>query len=170
MPQSTAIKPYWYLLHTKPRQEETAFLNLNRQGYSCYLPKFKAQRIRCGKTEWLQEALFPRYLFIHLTHHPDGQTWAPIRSTIGVSQMVCFGGQPARIDDGLIHALQKREQRTEMLFTAGDAVMVTEGPFAGVEAIYSTTNPEQRALVLLKLLNTQVTLPIEVYKLRKVAP
>ena len=28
----------WYLIHTKPRQEHIALTNLERQGYTCYLP------------------------------------------------------------------------------------------------------------------------------------
>lgn len=113
---------------------------------------------------------FSRYLFIHLTCHAEGQSWAPIRSTFGVSQMVNFGGLPARIDDAIIHALQAKEQPAQKLFSPGDLVVVTEGPFTGIEAIYKTTDPQQRALILLEMLQTPTTLPIEAYKLRKVQP
>lgn len=61
-----------------------------------------------------------------------------IRSTLGVSQLVHFGSQPAKVDDGLIDHLHQQEQAlpTEAMSHAGDSVIIAEGPFAGIEAIY----------------------------------
>lgn len=28
---------HWYVIHTKPRQEQRALLNLAQRGYNCYL-------------------------------------------------------------------------------------------------------------------------------------
>jgi hypothetical protein len=36
----------WYLVHTKPRQEDVALANLERQGYECYLPQLRIERNR----------------------------------------------------------------------------------------------------------------------------
>ena len=56
----------WYLVYTKPRQEEVALTNLTRQGYGVYLPRLRQLRKRSGKQVPVVEPLFPRYLFIHL--------------------------------------------------------------------------------------------------------
>ena len=29
---------HWYVIHTKSQQEQRALLNLEQQGYECYLP------------------------------------------------------------------------------------------------------------------------------------
>ncbi len=34
----------WYLIHTKPRQEHIALTNLERQGYTCYLPLLRVEK------------------------------------------------------------------------------------------------------------------------------
>lgn len=56
----------WYLVHAKPRQEDVALANLERQGYACYLPQMRIERVRRRKAEVATEPMFPRYLFVRL--------------------------------------------------------------------------------------------------------
>ena len=111
----------WYLIHTKPRQEALALTNLSRQGFECYMPMLRLEKIRQRKTALVAEAMFPRYLFIRLDTSGSGQSWSPIRSTLGVNQLVRFGGQPAKVDGQLIDLIRSREQGTQAqaLFSAG---------------------------------------------------
>jgi transcriptional antiterminator RfaH len=160
----------WYLVHTKPRQENVALTNLERQGYECYMPVAKVERIRSRKATLFSEPLFPRYIFIHLDGSSSGKSWSPIRSTLGVQHMVHFGNRAAKVDDALIAALREREQTLpeQKLFQTGDAVIVKDGPFVGLEAIYKTTNAERRALILLEMLHKPVTVHIDTAQLIKI--
>ena len=153
----------WYVVHTKPRQEELALLHLQRQGYVCYLPRLKVEKVRQRKLQLITEPMFSRYLFIQLDSGLSAKSWSPIRSTVGVSQMVYFGTRPAMVDAALIHELQSREESLpeQILFKAGDRVQIKQGPFAGLEAVYQLKDAQQRALVLLELLSKKVTLPID---------
>lgn len=159
----------WYLIHTKPRQEALALTNLSRQGFECYMPMLRLQKIRQRKTALVAEAMFPRYLFIRLDTSGSGQSWSPIRSTLGVNQLVRFGGQPAKVDGQLIDLIRSREQGThaQPLFSAGDNVTVADGPFAGLEAIYQTTDAESRSMILLNILSKPVAMRIDSASLRK---
>lgn len=159
----------WYLVHTKPRQEHIALTNLERQGYSCYLPQLRSEKIRRGKVEVVTEAMFPRYLFMKLDSSDTGKSWSPIRSTLGVSQLVYFGIQPAKVDDQLIALLQHQETAhpTELLFSSGDCVTIADGPFAGIQAIYQTMDGEQRSMILLEILKKPVAMSIETASLSK---
>lgn len=159
----------WYLVHTKPRQEDVALANLERQGYECYLPQMRIERIRRRKAEVTTEPMFPRYLFIRLDSSDQGKSWSPIRSTLGVSQLVHFGARAAKVDDTLVHLLRQREQvmPAEAMFASGDSVVITDGPFAGIEAIYQTTDAERRAFILLEILSKPVPMQIDVGRLRK---
>ena len=163
----------WYAIQTKPRQESLAVTNLERQGFSCYLPLITLEKLRRGKKVMVEEAMFPGYLFIELDASGTGQSWAPIRSTFGVSKLVSFGGQPAKVDGRLISQLQNHEQsRFETpthLFNQGEKVVVLDGPFAGLEAIYQMDNAEQRCMVLLNMLSKQVPLQVDANNLRKVS-
>ena len=153
----------WFVVHTKPRQEELALSHLQRQGYACYLPRIRVERILRRKLQLVMEPMFARYLFIQLDSSPSAKSWSPIRSTVGVSQMVYFGSKPAMVDAALIHELQSREASfpEQILFKTGDRVQIKQGPFAGLEAVYQIKDAQQRALVLLELLSKKVTLPID---------
>ena len=158
----------WYLVHTKPRQEEIALANLERQGYECYLPQMRIERIRRRKAEVATEPMFPRYLFIRLDSSDQGKSWSPIRSTLGVSQLVHFGARAAKVDDTLVDLLRQRERflPTEAMFHSGDSVVIADGPFAGIEAIYQTVDAE-RAFILLEILAKPVSMHIDAGRLRK---
>jgi len=159
----------WYLVHTKPRQEDVALANLQRQGYECYLPQMRVERIRRRKAEIAAEPMFPRYLFIQLDSSDQGKSWSPIRSTLGVSQLVHFGARAAKVDDALVELLRQRGQVMPMnaMFHSGDPVVVTDGPFAGIEAIYQTADADRRAFILLEILSKPVSMQIDTGRLRK---
>jgi transcription elongation factor/antiterminator RfaH len=163
----------WYLVHTKGRQEDTAITNLQRQNFRCYMPMLYVQKVRRGKPLIVAEPMFPSYVFVQLdtSENMKGQSWSPIRSTLGVRDLVKFGGHPAKVDADLITALHEREQlqqsNPQALFAAGDKVVITDGPFAGIEAIYQTGDAEQRSMILLSMLNKPVAMRIEPGKLRK---
>jgi len=160
----------WYLVHLKPHQENVALANLERQGYECYLPQIRLERIRRSKVEVVTEPMFLRYLFIRLDRSDQGKSWSPIRSTLGVSQLVTFGSRPAKVDDTLIDILRQQERilPKQNMFYRGDLVLITDGPFAGLEAIYQTMDGKQRALILMEILAKHVPMEIDAGRLKKV--
>ena len=161
----------WYLIHTKIRQERVALENLERQGFECFLPVMRAEKLKRGALQVVQEALFPRYLFIRLGSGLGSQSWAPIRSTLGVSRLVTFGLIPAKIDDDLIGVLRNQSESSDVVlrhFEPGEQVVVTDGSFVGVEAIYQMADAEGRVMVLLNILSKQVKMSVSPASIRKV--
>ena len=145
----------WYLIYCKPRGEELAQEHLERQDYEIYLPFILARIKRRGRVTKEIQPMFPRYLFIRLSDKTDD--WGPIRSTIGVSNLVKFGMKPARIPEDLITKLKENEENkgfrdipSEKL-NPGDNVLIAEGPFEGYEATLFSQNSETRVNVLLKI-------------------
>jgi len=163
----------WYVIHSKPRQESRALLNLQNQGYTCYLPIVPVQKLRNGKVKTQLDPLFSRYLFIQLSLAHTGQSWAPIRSTLGVSTLLMFGNEPARVAPQLIDVLREREQlvlsEPVALHKAGDKLQITEGPFAGLEAVFQMSDGEARAIVLIDILSRPTKLNVAMQTLRKCA-
>ncbi len=163
----------WYVIHSKPRQEARALLNLQNQGYTCYLPVCPVQKLRNGKVKTQLDPLFFRYLFIQLSLAHSGQSWAPIRSTLGVSTLLMFGNEPARVAPHLIDVLRDREQlvmaEPVALHQPGDKLQITDGPFAGLEAVFQMTDGEARAIVLIDILSRSTKLNVAMDTLRKCA-
>ncbi|MEY3490244.1 MAG: transcription antitermination protein RfaH, partial [Pseudomonadota bacterium] len=120
----------WYVVHTKPRQEQRALENLQRQGFKAWLPTIEVEKLRRGKLTRVIEPMFSRYLFIQLD--TTQSNWSPIRSTLGVSKLVSFGNVPAVVPDPLIQALQQADgSQREYLLKEGDAVQFVSGPLQG---------------------------------------
>ena len=162
---------YWYVVHTKPMQEKCALDNLQRQGYPCYLPTLPTESLRQGVLKVKGKPLFPRYLFIRLGLENSARSWMPIRSTKGVSRLVSFGIEPARVDDGLIELLRAHEAamqtEPERLFKHGESVRLTEVPFAGIEGIYQMADDERRVMVLIEILSKSVAVRVSPASLRR---
>ena len=141
----------WYVVQTKPRQEFRAWGHLSNQGFRCVLPTLQAEKIRRGKRVFVNEPLFARYLFIEFG--AADTRWSVLRSTCGVSRLVAFGGVPATLPPGWIEALQNQAVAPRRLFEPGERVVVTQGPFSGLEGIYQMPDGDSRAIVLLELLS-----------------
>lgn len=154
------LSHFWYLIHTKPKEEARALTNLERQGYGVYLPYIATEYRQKGILAIRQEPLFPRYLFVQIPSGLEEQTWVPIRSTLGVSSVVKVGDSPVHVPESLIESLRALEQNQmqspKELFSPGDRVVITQGPFTGVEAIFKIKKGSERVFVLITMLNKQV--------------
>ena len=146
----------WYVIYTKSRKEKIALQNLNAQGYDAHLPLIKLEKIIRHKKAIVEEPLFPRYLFIRLDEQAS-QDWSPIRSTIGVSQMVKFGNLLAQLPDEVVQmTFNLQSQPVMQTISSGEAVIINDGPFKGIEALFSHFDGDQRAVLLLNLLEKTV--------------
>lgn len=158
-------KKYWWLVKTRTHQDEKAELNLNKQDYITYRPQAKRLRKFRGKMKERIESLFPGYIFIQLDLSSDD--WAPIRSTYGVSHLVSFGKKPALVPDKLIEEIKEKqdllaEKSIDLdRYKKGDKVIVDqEGAFKGMEGIFQNYDGEQRAIILLSILQSKSVLAL----------
>lgn len=158
---------HWYCVHTKPRAEWQALENLERQAFTCFLPRLARRRMRARRSESNIEALFPNYLFLYAD--PELQSLAPVRSTRGAIGLVRFANEPAVVPTALVERLRGDADADgiitppEPILRPGDAILVADGPLAGLQGIYSNARGEHRAIVLLTLLGQPqaVNLPLD---------
>lgn len=171
MPSHESPVKSWYIVYTKVRQEDVALTNLERQGYSAYLPRCRHIRKRQARSMAIIEPLFPRYLFIHLDTLTDN--WGPIRSTLGVVSLVRFGQKPARVPNALIAFLRSQEgvdglhSWAEPGYQTGERVRVADGPLEGYEGILLAKTSRERVVVLLDSLGKQVRTQLGVDRLER---
>ena len=147
----------WYLIKTKSRQENVAMINLENQEYSTYCPTVTINNKHI--------VLFPGYLFIYLDKKKEN--WSPIRSTKGVVNFVRFGLNFAQVPDTVIKFLKanqlinKEKLKNLNRFKSGDKVQITDGVFKNCVAIFKSSKPEERVLLLLNLLGQQQAITIK---------
>ncbi len=161
----TATPEAWYVVQTKPRQEPRAREHLENQGIRCVLPMLRVEKMRRRTRQWVDEPLFARYLFID---RGDAEArWSVLRSTRGVSNVVRFGGVPAKVPSVWINSFLARERPPVRLFSTGQRVVVTQGLFTGIEGIYQLPDGDSRAIVLLDLLGKRCAGKFSVEALRR---
>lgn len=146
----------WYLLYCKRGQLLRAKEHLERQAVHCLSPMIALEKTVRGKRTQVNEPLFPNYLFIEFD--PESIHTTTISATRGVSHFVRFGNQPATVPLDVIVALQRPIEPTveNELPQPGDTVIITEGAFEGLQAIFTEPDGEARSMLLLNLLNKQV--------------
>ena len=147
----------WYLIKSKPRQEDIAVNNLENQNYCTYCPKSVINK--------KEVVLFPGYIFIQLDKKT--QDWIPIRSTKGVSNFVRFGLNFAKVPNSVIEFIKSNELNTKdkMInlnnYKLGDNVQITEGVFKNCVAIFKSFKPNDRVMLLINLLGQQQSINTE---------
>ena len=165
-------EPSWFAVYAKPRQEQIALLNLERQGFHCFLPMAENPYQRRTDKNPRHEPLFPRYLFLNAI--ADQQSLGPVRSTRGVANLVRFGMKLVEVPHRIIaHIEERRDPETGLVrldpvpVAVGDRVRVFDGPFAGIEGIFKVRKGSDRALLLIEMLGTESTVEVDSLLLQK---
>ena len=166
-------QPNWFAVVTKPRQEQIALENLQRQDFKCFLPMAEnPYQRRSKKQKQIIEPLFPRYLFLNAI--ATTQNLAPVRSTRGVISMVRFGTELAVIPDSIIQAIKNRmEPNTGLIkikpvqIKAGDKVKIFDGPLAGINGIVTERSSENRAQILMNLMGRPTKVEVNALTLQR---
>ncbi|AVJ15868.1 transcription/translation regulatory transformer protein RfaH [Serratia rhizosphaerae] len=148
----------WYLLYCKRGQLLRAQEHLERQAVGCFSPVIALEKIVRGKRTTVNEPLFPNYLFV--AFDPERIHTTTISATRGVSHFVRFGSLPTIIPQTVIEELRTHTSDTYVdpeTPQPGDTVLITDGVFEGLQAIYTEPDGEARSMLLLNLINKQVT-------------
>jgi len=153
----------WFAVRCRPGREGTAFLELERQGFVVYLPQEQRLIRHARKMVKAPRPFFPGYLFLHLAPHE--RKWTSIRSTPGVLCAVHFGLCYPFVPERLIAALKGLEDEDGFIckgadsvspFKPGERVVVRDGQFSGIEGLFVCRNGDERAMVLLGMLQREV--------------
>lgn len=160
----------WYVAHTHVRAEAKAHMNLERQGFSAYLPRFIKTRRHARRIERFVAPLFPRYVFVEADLMRD--QWRCLYSTIGVRHVVSRGGEPAPVPDEAIAEIRNREDKDGYValgsgvpFRRGDSVRIVDGAFVDMVGLFDSVSEQERVFVLLSLLGRQVRVALPLHAL-----
>jgi transcriptional antiterminator RfaH len=149
----------WFLLQTKVKQEQRAAENLERQDVVSFCPMIRVDKISRGRRAEVLDVLFPGYLFVQLGESSVSTT--AVRSTRGVSHFVTSAGAPIKVPQGLVDQLRQRvtadaDMVMSQLPKSGAKMQVIDGPFKGLNAVFTEPDGNNRAIVMVTLLSQQV--------------
>lgn len=160
--------PYnaWYALHTKPRQEKRAFLNLQAWGIETLVPWLRSSSGQPSLTP-----LFPGYIFGRLD---IARVLHKISFTRGVSHVVSFGGVPAVVEEDVIATIRSRLDESGVarivgVLKPGDIVRVEAGPLRSLVGVFERElSGSERIEILLTTIAYSVRIKIPHYAVGKV--
>lgn len=145
----------WYIVRTKPKQEERAILNLENQGFGVFAPELTVKKLRRGVRTSVVERMFPGYVFVK----PDNiiEQFYKLRSTYGVAGVLRFGDNIPKVPQSWIDQMRGVDQLTdEQAPQVGDTVEIQQGPFRGFLAQIVKLDGESRCFVMLEWMQKEV--------------
>jgi len=161
----------WYLLQTKSNAYFTACENLRRQGFDVFLPLIAKTTKKNGKFLDNKTPLFPGYLFMGSSINPI--PWKSVSGTRGISKAVTLDGVYRPVSHSIIEGLQHRCNKDGVIqslndLVLGDRAKIEKGPFAGFICTVDQITDDQRAWVLIDLLQQQTRAEVSLVSVSKI--
>ncbi|HTI08482.1 MAG TPA: UpxY family transcription antiterminator [Puia sp.] len=156
----------WYLIYTKPRHEKKVHTRLNEMQINSFLPLTKKLRTWHDRKKYIDEPLFPSYVFIYLN---SLQNYYEGIDAEGSLYYVRTGKEIARIQDSVVNNIKlvaehaKDPEISETRFQPGHKLVISKGALTGLACEVIESNSKQKLLVRVDLLqrNILITLPAE---------
>jgi len=151
----------WYALQVRPRHEKSVAAALNYKALETYLPMYRSTRKWADRKKEIELPLFSGYVFCRF----DSPQKVSLLNTIGVLTIVGIGRTPAPIEESEIRNLRRLEA-TELnrepcpYPSAGEEVIVCQGPLKGVTGTFVKVNRQSRLLLSVKLLHRAVSIEV----------
>lgn len=161
------INNNWFCIYTNPREEQIALNELINQGLDVYFPKYLRTVSHARKIQEKIFPLFPRYFFVL---EKENVSFSLIKRTRGVANYIHQNdGTPVRVKQEIIDFIKSRENSygyvkiNNQRFIKGDKIVVTNGTFSNLSAVFLKQSGEERANIILEFLGREniLDMPLE---------
>ena len=161
----------WYVVQSKPREEERARHFLEEKGFDTYLPIMEVLKVRGFKNVKTESALFPGYLFCRF--NPD-ESLAHVRWTRGVKKLLPESVNPIPVDNEVVKAIRNLQQKDGVIrkqpLQQLDKIRIARGPMKDILGVFDYwTSDQGRVKVLLNFISYQASVELHHSLVEKVA-
>ena len=164
----------WYVVHTRPKQEDRTSTNLRAWGIETLSPKLRVNKFNefTGKLTQIVKPLFPRYIFSRFRYD---QTYHRVRYTRGVHSLVSFNDQPVPVADEIIELVRLQIGGDGFVKTVdelkpGDEVIINNGRFQNFCGVFERGMPDSdRVRILLNTVSFQAHVVVDRALVNRVA-
>ena len=162
----------WYVVQSKPREEERALHFLREKGFDAYLPRMEVVKVLKFKDVKTKKPLFPGYLFCRF--QKEDESLAHVRWTQGVKKLLPESVSPMPVDDEVVQAIHSLEQEDGVIrkqpLEKNDRVRIARGPMKDILGIFEHwTSDQGRVKVLLNFISYQATVELHHSLVERVA-
>ena len=170
----------WYIIHTYAGHENKVARSLKQRMeamgfadriFDIVVPTRDTIKVSQGKKETVKEKIFPGYVLVKMIL--DDETWFLIRSTQGVTSFIGAGNKPTPISEKEVEAIQQFMQQATPTFqtnyTIGEAVKITDGPFADFLGTIDSIDQEKGKLhVLVSIFGRETPVELDFLQVKKI--
>ena len=162
----------WYVIHTKPGDEDRVRTNLHNQEIESFLPLLETYQYCNGRMIPKIKPLFPNYLFARLDLELH---YYKVKWTRGVNKILGSGNKPVPISAKVIQTIKERSGKDNLIkledeLRDGDMVQVNSGPFKNLRGVFQKMmSSKGRVRILLSLIGVDVPVQISRWQIKKVA-
>lgn len=161
---TTTFHKGWYLIYTKPRHEKKVHAQLNELQINSLLPTKKTLRTWHDRNKYIDEPLFPSYVFIYLNNMQNYYDGIDIDGSL---YYVKTGKQMAQVSEMVVNNIRlvtdqvKELEVSDDRFQPGRKLVIAKGALTGLSCEVVEFNNKQKLLVRVDLLkrNILLTLP-----------
>jgi len=161
----------WYLIYTRPRHEKKVNARLIDMNITTFLPVKKTLRIWHDRKKYVDEPLFPSYVFIHLD---DIQHYYEGVDVEGALYYVRSGNEIARVHDSIVENIRLLTGKTSELEVSSDHVrpghrlVIREGALTGLACEVVEFDSRQQLLVRVELLQRNILIKMAAEQLMSI--
>jgi len=162
---------FWFVVHTKPGNEERVKTNLLNQEIESFLPLLKVRQYSGGKLVQRIRPLFPNYLFARLDL---GTHYYKVKWTRGVNKILGSKTGPIPISEKVVEMIRERAGEDNLIeledeLKDGDTIQVTSGPLKDLLGVFKKEmSSKGRVKVLLSLIGVEVPVQISRWQIKKI--
>ena len=152
----------WYVVQSKPREEERAQHFLNEKNLQTYLPRMEVVTNRGSRSVIEEKPLFPGYLFCRFD--PE-ESLAYVRWTKGVAKILPESVNPMPVSEGVVRAIRGIENKDGIIrkrpFEKNERIRIARGSMKHMLGIFDHwTSDQGRVRVLLNFVNYQASVEL----------
>ncbi|MEK7188435.1 MAG: transcription termination/antitermination protein NusG, partial [Patescibacteria group bacterium] len=131
----------WYVVHTQSGHEmrvaetlrqRVETMGLEEKVFELLIPTQDRVIIRGGKKAQIKEKILPGYLLVKMVN--DEESWLGVRTTPGITGFVGVGNRPTPLGasevENILKFISSPAPRFKTRFSTGEAIKITDGPFA----------------------------------------
>ncbi len=172
-------KAKWYVIHIQTGYEQKTkqaleqrikSLGVEDKIFKVVIPIKEVVTVKKGKKTKVKEKVFPGYILVKMIM--DDHSWLVVRTTEGVTGFVGAGLKPTPISEKEVEAIMKFVQQEQPKFKAkfsvGEAVKITEGPFAEFLGTIEAVDEERgKVKVLVSVFGRETPVELDFLKIKK---
>jgi len=172
----------WYVIHTQTGAEEKAraglesrmaTTNLKEYVGEIVVPTEQVSEIHGGKKRITSRKFFPGYILVHMEMNKE--SWYLVKTTPGITGFIGPGRRPTPISDDEVQQIIQRTEDTEtkpspkVTFDVGEAVRISEGPFANFSGSVMEVFPDRGKLkVSVSIFGRSTLVEMEYWQVEKI--